>query len=268
MIKVLGNVITAMDLVAAYDGKTVWKNANFSIGQGEFVAVVGPNGSGKTTLFRLLLGLKRPVSGSLTILGEKPKCGNPRIGYIPQKHPIDNEMNIEAIELVRLGLSGDKWGPHASSPGEYQKAREAMKAVGGEELSHKPLGSLSGGELQRVFLAEALVGNPDLLLLDEPMASLDIRRQGELTQLIGNVTRSRNITALLIAHDINPLLTVLDKIIYVANEKMAIGKPDEILTSSFLTSLYGAPVEVLKNPEGRVAVLGVEEIGHNHTHEL
>lgn len=261
------NVITATGLTAGYKEKTVWKDANFSIGQGEFVAVLGPNGAGKTTLFRLLLGLQRPLSGEVMILGEKPKRGNPRIGYVPQKHPLDNEMNIEAVELVRLGISGGDWGPQFSSRDEYAKAREALKIVGGEYLAREPLGSLSGGELQRVFLAEALVSEPDLLLLDEPLASLDIRRQGELVQLIAGITKARSITALLIAHDINPLLSVLDKVVYVANGKTAVGKPEEVLTSEFLSSLYETPVEVFKNAEGRVAVLGIEEIGHIHTPE-
>lgn len=261
------DIIIAEHLTAGYREKTVWKDANFSIGRGEFVAVLGPNGAGKTTLFRLLLGLHRPLSGEITILGERPRRGNSRIGYVPQKHFLDNEMNVEAIELVRLGLSGREWGPLFSSRKEYKKAREALRIVGGENLASEPLGSLSGGELQRVFLAEALVSEPDLLLLDEPMASLDIRRQGELVQLIAGITKARNITALLIAHDINPLLSVLDKVIYVANGKTAVGRPEEVLTSEFLSSLYETPVEVLKNPDGRIAVLGVEEVGHIHTHD-
>ncbi len=260
-------VITAASLSAAYDGRVIWKDADFSIGRGEFVAVVGPNGAGKTTLFRLLLGLKRPSAGDLTILGERPKRGNPRVGYVPQRHLIDNEMSVEAIELVKLGLSGGEWGFIVPCRSDCEKARLAMRDVGAEDLSERPLGSLSGGELQRVFLAEALVSDPNLLLLDEPLASLDIRRQGELVQLIAGITKSRNITALLIAHDINPLLPVLDRIVYVANGKVAIGKPEEILNSHFLTSLYETPVEVLRNSQGRVAVLGVEEIGHVHTHE-
>jgi len=260
-------MITAKSLAASYDGKIIWQDANFSIGRGEFVAVLGPNGAGKTTLFRLLLGLKRPSAGELSILDEPPKRGNPRVGYVPQKHLIDNEMSVEAIELVKLGISGGEWGFVIPCRGECEKARMMMRDVGAEHLSERSLGSLSGGELQRVFLAEALVSDPDLLLLDEPLASLDIRRQGELVQLIRNVTKSRNITALLIAHDINPLLPVLDRIVYVANGKVAIGKPEEILNSHFLTSLYETPVEVLKNSQGRIAVLGVEEIGHIHTHE-
>ena len=139
-----------------------------------------------------------------------------------------------------------------------------MKAVGAEELAHRSLGGLSGGELQRVFLAEALVSDPHLLLLDEPLSNLDIRREQELVQVIHNVVRSRDVTALLIAHNINPLLPVLDKVIYIANGRVAIGKPDEVLTSEALSGLYGIQVEVLRGSHGQIAVIGTEENQHHY----
>ena len=256
-------VITAQDLSGGYANRIVWKDANFSINHGEFVAVLGPNGAGKTTLFRLLLGLTPPITGSLLILGKNPARGNSRIGYVPQRHQIDSETNIEALELVRLGVDGNKWGIGISADANTE-ALAALKAVGAEELAHRPLGKLSGGELQRIFLAQALVGKPDLLLLDEPLANLDIRREANFVQLINDVVRSQGVTVLLIAHNINPLLPVLDRVMYVANGRVVTGKPHEVLTSESLSKLYDTPVEVLRDSRGRIAIVGAEEATPHH----
>ena len=257
------NIITAENLAAGYQNNIVWQDASFAIEHGEFVAIIGPNGAGKTTLFRLLLGIQQPIRGTIKIFNTRPQRGNPQIGYVPQRHLIDSEMTIEALELVRLGLSGTQWGLSLFSKNDRKAAFNALNAVGAKELAHRSLGALSGGELQRVFLAEALVSSPYLLLLDEPLSNLDIRRERELVQLINKVVRSRNVTALLIAHNINPLIQVLDKVIYVANGKVATGKPKEVLTSESLTALYGTPVEVLHDSHGNIAVIGIEE---NQTH--
>jgi zinc/manganese transport system ATP-binding protein len=259
-------VITALNLTGGYGANAVWKDANFSIGQGEFVAVLGPNGAGKTTLFRMLLGLTQPLEGTLTIFGETPRRGNPRIGYVPQRHPIDDETGVEALELVRLGLTGNQWGTGSPKQG-MAEALAVLRTVGGEELAHRELGALSGGELQRIFLAEALIGKPDLLLLDEPLANLDMRRESNFVQLINDVVRSRGVTVLLIAHNINPLLPVLDRVVYVANGRVTNGKPSEVLTSKSLTDLYGIPIEVLKDSRGRIAIIGMEEAPEHHNHD-
>jgi zinc/manganese transport system ATP-binding protein len=257
------SIVSAVDVSAGYPNKTLWTGANFSINRGEFVAVLGPNGAGKTTLFRLLLGLAKPLRGELSIFGSRPERGNHRIGYVPQQHPIDSEMGIEVLELVRLGLDGTHWGFRSSNRNKAA-ALEALRLVDAEELAHKPLGVLSGGELQRVFLAEALVGEPDLLLLDEPLSNLDIRREANLVQLIENVVRARNIGVLLIAHNVNPLLPVVDRILYIANGRIATGAPHDVLTSESLTALYDTSIEVLRDSRGRLAIIGTEEPGHHH----
>jgi zinc/manganese transport system ATP-binding protein len=256
-------IITADDLAVGFRDNLVWKDANFTIGRGEFVAIIGPNGAGKTTLIKLLLGLQQPMRGTIKVFDAPPHRGNPRIGYVPQRHAIDSEMTIEALELVRLGLSGKRWGMGFLSQDDREAAMDALRSVGAEGLAHRSLGVMSGGELQRVFLAEALVSKPELLLLDEPLSNLDIRREHELVHLIDCVVRLQNVTALLIAHDINPLLPVLDKVIYIANGRVRIGKPEEVLTSESLTELYGTPIEVLHDSKGNLAVIGIEEDPHH-----
>ncbi len=254
----VSEIIAARNVTAGYPDNTVWREASFNINRGEFVSIIGPNGAGKTTLFRLLLGLQHPLGGTIEIFNAPPRRGNPLIGYVPQRHGIDSETNIESLELVRLALSGKHWG-FSLSGRDRKVALGALRAVGSEELAHRSLNALSGGELQRIFLAEALVSSPELLLLDEPLSNLDLKREKDLVQLVNSVVRSRNVTALLIAHDINPLLPFLDKVIFIANGKVATGKPTEVLTSESLTALYGVPVEVLRDSRGNVAIIGIDE---------
>ncbi len=257
------HIIVADNVTAGYPGHVVWQNTQFSIERGEFVGILGPNGSGKTTLFRLLLGLAKPLGGVLSVFDSPPARGNTRIGYVPQRHPIDSEMGISAVELVRLGLTGNRWGIGSAGQG-LEEAYAALHTVGAKSLTHRPLGSLSGGELQRIFLAEALIGKPELLLLDEPLANLDIRREANFIQLINEVVRSQNVAALLIAHNINPLLPVLDRVMYIANGRLTTGTPQDVLTSESLSELYGTPVEVLRDSLGRIAIIGTEEPAHHH----
>jgi zinc/manganese transport system ATP-binding protein len=258
-------LIQATNLSAGYSGKTLWSNANFEIKTGEFVGLLGPNGAGKTTLFKLLLGLQKPMHGQIHIFGQSPSRGSSRVGYVPQRRPIDREMQIEALEFVRLGYSGTKWG--IGSPKtmreEKQLALDSLANVDSIDLAHRPLGQLSGGEMQRVFIAQALVGKPSLLLLDEPLANLDIRRENDIVKLVSEIAKNENIAVVLIAHDINPLLQVVKRLIYIVNGQVATGKVSEIVTTEGLSKLYGASVEVLHDSKGRVAVLGTEEAAHH-----
>jgi len=263
-------VIHAERLEVRYRNKLVWKDASFDVLPGEFVAVIGPNGAGKTTLFRMLLGLHHPSAGQLTIFGTSPRRGNYRIGYVPQRHTIDRETHLECDKLVRLAYPGARWGPgdrfaplrwgpRLRLGAEREAAASALEDVGAYELSSKPLGALSGGELQRVFLAEALVGSPDMLLLDEPLSNLDLRRSRELVETIHGVVQARGVTTLLVAHDINPMIRCLDKVIYIANGKVATGRPGDVLTSESLTALYGVRVEVLHDSRDNIVIVGGED---------
>ncbi|MFI5270853.1 MAG: metal ABC transporter ATP-binding protein [Candidatus Saccharimonadales bacterium] len=259
------DIIVAKELAAGYKDKIVWSDANFSIKRGEFIGLLGSNGAGKTTLFRLILGLANYQRGTINVFGSDPKRGNKRIGYVPQRRFIDTESKIDSIEYVRIGITGNKWGFSVGGQAgrERQAAMDILASLDASELANRPLSELSGGELQRVFLAQALIGKPDLLLLDEPLANLDIRRETQLIRLIHSVAKDQNIAVLLIAHDINPLLPVVDRIIYIANGKVASGRTGEIITSKRLSQLYGAPIEVLSDSKGRLAVLGVEEAIHH-----
>jgi zinc/manganese transport system ATP-binding protein len=259
------DIVTARNLSAGYKDRLIWSEANFSVKPGEFIGLLGPNGAGKTTLFRMLLGLIKPIAGEIKILGKVPSQGNPKIGYIPQRRVQDSESKLIALEYVRLAASGTSWGfslPKKTSQ-ERAQALEVLKRVDGLELADRPLSELSGGEMQRVFLAQALVSKPDLLLLDEPLANMDIRRSTQLIRLVHAIAKQDNIGVVLIAHDINPLLPVIDRIIYIANGQVASGKLDQIVNNETLSKLYDAPIEVLKDSKGRLAVLGVEEAVHH-----
>jgi zinc/manganese transport system ATP-binding protein len=253
-------IIKAKKLTVAYKDRIIWRDADFTIKSGEFIGLLGSNGVGKTTLFKLLLGLIKPAAGELLLFDAKPRKGSSRIGYVPQRRPIDTDTKIEALEYVRLGLMGD--GNWISTPSratyERSKAIDALKLVDAVELAHQPLNELSGGELQRIFLAQALISQPELLLLDEPLANLDIRREHQLIRLISDVVHEKNIAVLLIAHDINPLLSAVDRILYIANGKIASGRPEKVVTSRSLSKLYDASIEVVRDSKGRMAVFGIE----------
>ena len=257
--------IEARDLAAGYGGHPVWSNANFAILPGSFTAILGPNGGGKSTLIRTILGLLPPSQGQLLVLGENPRRGNPLIGYIPQRSTFDPELSIRGYDFVNLGVDGHRWGIRAPGTGAAAAAAASIRSVGAESYADRPIGRLSGGEQQRLLLAQALVGNPRLLLMDEPLSQLDVRNQSVIVQLIGDLKRARELTILLIAHDVNPLLPHIDHVLYVAHGKVAMGTPEEIITSDSLSEIYSTPVEVLRDSRGRVFVVGLEEeVSHPH----
>jgi zinc/manganese transport system ATP-binding protein len=263
-------VVCAHGLSAGYGTQAAWSNATFDIAQGSFVAVLGPNGAGKSTLLRQVLGLIRPLSGTIEVLGEPPRRGNPAIGYVPQSRTLDPDVAFRGVDLVRLGLDGHRFGfavPWRSQQRQRDAVDRAVDAVGATGYAHRRLGAMSGGERQRLLLAQALVGEPALLLLDEPLANLDVRNQAAMAELVGSVARARGLTVLLVAHDLNPLRNVIDVVCYVAGGNVAFGPPDEVVTPEVLSKLYGAPVEVLVDSRGRRFVVGIEEeTAHPHPH--
>ena len=258
--------VVASSLTASYGTRPIWSRATFSIPTGSFTAILGPNGAGKSTLIRMILGQLAPAAGRLEVLGKPPRRGNPKIGYIPQGSAFDPELSIRGRDFVGLGVDGHRWGVRVT--GRVQAAAEtaaSIAAVSADAYADRQLGRLSGGEQQRLLLAQALVGKPELLLMDEPLSHLDVRNQGAIVQLISDVARERRLTVLLIAHDVNPLLPHIDHVLYVAQGRLAMGRPAEIITSERLSEIYSSPVEVLKDSRGRVFVVGLEEeVSHPH----
>lgn len=252
--------VTLRDAAVRLGGRTIWSGASLSVTAGEFVAVLGPNGAGKSTLLRVLLGLLRTSAGRVAVLGGPPRRGNPAIGYVPQRRTLDADLAVRGRDFVALGLDGHRWGIALPGTRRSQEPRlaEALDAVGATSYADRAIGQLSGGEQQRLLLAQALIGEPRLLLLDEPLASLDLRNAAAIAQLVAQLVHARGITALLVAHDVNPLLPVVDRIVHVARGRVAAGGPDEILTTERLSALYDAPVEVVRDSRGRVFVVGLE----------
>ncbi len=238
-------------------GTPILQDVSLSINQGEFIVILGPNGAGKTTLIKLLLGLIKPSAGSLRVLGTTPECGQRQIGYVPQHRAIDVEMALCARDLVGFGLDGHQWGIGLPSRRREEKINLALKEVDALELADAPVGQLSGGEQQRLLIAQALISDPCLLLLDEPLANLDLSHQQEVVGLVDKVCREREVTVLLVSHDINPLLQYTDRVIYLANNHTAIGSVAEVITSASLSRLYGSEVEVV-HAKGRFFVVGAE----------
>jgi zinc/manganese transport system ATP-binding protein len=258
--------IVARDLGAGYAGRSIWQGANLSIPTGSFTAVLGPNGSGKSTLVRLILGLLAPTAGHIEVLGQPPRRGNPLIGYVPQGSRFDPELSVRGRDFVGLGVDGHRWGIRIAGRKTTEAAvKVSIAAVDAAGYAERNLGRLSGGEQQRLLLAQALVGGPKMLLLDEPLSHLDVRNQQTIVQLISDVARERQLTVLLIAHDVNPLLPHIDHVLYVAHGRLAMGKPADIITSAALSRIYSSPVEVLRDSRGRVFVVGLEEeVSHPH----
>jgi zinc/manganese transport system ATP-binding protein len=260
--------VTAADLAVRYGARTIWSEASFSIPAGAFAVVLGPNGAGKSTLVKLLLGLLPPSAGRLEVLGRRPRRGSSLIGYVPQGVTFDAEFSIRGVDFVGLGVDGHRWGVPLLSwarPERGLAIAEAIDAVGAAAYADRPMGQLSGGEQQRLLLAQALVGRPRILLLDEPLSNLDVRNQGAMVSLIGEVARANGLTVVMVAHDVNPLLPLVDLVIYVAQGRVAVGAPGEIITSDSLSRIYAAPVEVIRDRRGRVFVVGLdEEAGHPH----
>ena len=257
--------IVADGLAAAYGDRLIWSNASFTVNTGEFVAVLGPNGSGKSTLLRLVLGLLPPAAGSLQVLGERPQRGNARVGYVPQRRNIDRDLPVRGRDFVHLGIDGNRWGVAVgNAAGTHERVDQAIRAVDALAYADRPIGRLSGGEQQRLLLAQALAGEPQMLLLDEPLASLDLRNQIVIAELVSELARANGLTVLLIAHDINPLLPIVDRVLYVAHGGVAIGKPAEVITTQQLSRLYDAPIEVLHDSHGHMFVVGLEAESAHH----
>ncbi|HET9921248.1 MAG TPA: ATP-binding cassette domain-containing protein [Ktedonobacteraceae bacterium] len=250
-------VVELDEVSISLGGRTILQNMSFVVNQGEFVVVLGPNGAGKSTLLKMILGLLKPNTGMMRVLGTLPHRGNNEIGYVPQHRTLEADLALRARDLVGFGLDGQRWGIGLPSRKRSALIEEALDEVDACAYADAPVGQLSGGEQQRLLIAQALLTNPRLLLLDEPLSNLDLAHEQEIVSLVARVCRSRNVAVLLVSHDINPLLPVVDRVLYIANCHSAVGTPEEVINSQTLSKLYGTPVEVV-HALGRVFVVGAE----------
>lgn len=249
-----GTIIRIEDASVAYGSRVLWRDLTLSIERGEFLAVLGPNGAGKTTLLRILLGLQPLSTGRVLVDDEPPRCGNSRIGYVPQQRTFDRGLPIRGRDLVEFGMNGHRLGLPFTGSDARRRVDEAIRAVGADGYASAPVGTLSGGEKQRLRIAQALIGDPTVLLCDEPLLSLDITHQRAVMELIDQRRRSAETAVVFVTHDINPVMPYVDRVLYLVGGRWAVGEPSEVITSERLTALYGMPVEVARIGERVVVV--------------
>lgn len=254
----------------AIDGRTVLREVSFAIREGEFIGVLGPNGAGKTTLMRAILGFCPTQAGSLRVLGQAPRRGDPRIGYLPQVRTVLPDLSLRGIDFIASSLNGERWGLPSLTRDDRRNIDETLALVGAGDLGRRPLSDMSGGERQRLLLAQALMGKPRLLLLDEPLISLDARHQEVAIDVVRRVARERNITVLFSAHELNQLIGALDRVLYLGSEQAALGTVEEVITAPVLSRLFGTEIQVVR-AEGHIFVMSrgrdMEHVDHQHDHE-
>jgi len=248
--------------------RVILANATLAIASGEFIGVLGPNGAGKTTLMRAILGLLAPRTGGIRVLGAKVRRGQRGIGYLPQVRNLAAGQRLRGRDFVASAVNGHRWGLPWRTRDDEREVDWALHAVEAADLAARPLAELSGGERQRLLLAQALLGRPRLLLLDEPLISLDPRHQRAVVALVRGLQQRFGMTVLFSAHEINPLLDAIDRVLYLGHGAAALGAVDEVITSPVLSRLYRAPIDVLRL-NGRIFVMSEEyDVQHDaHRHE-
>ena len=263
------SVVTLDRATLRIAGHVVLSDVSFDIDTGEFIGVLGPNGAGKTTLMRAILGLLPPTKGKVNVFGCTPERGNPAIGYLPQLRTVLPDLRVRGRDFIASSLNGERWGLPAFSPRDRDMIDETLDAVGARDLATRPLSDMSGGERQRLLLAQALIGDPRLLLLDEPLISLDPRHQEVVIDVVRKVCRERKITVLFSAHELNQLLGTLDRVLYLGNREAVLGTVEDVVTAPVLSRLYRTDIQVVR-ADGHIFVMSrgrdVERTEHLHDH--
>jgi len=270
------NVIELDRATIAIGGRSVLVDASFAIKRGEFIGVLGPNGAGKTTLMRAILGLLPPSAGEIHVFGRAPQRGDRNIGYLPQVRTVLPDLRVRGFDFIASSVHGERWGVPSLSRADRIMIDRTLTAVGAGDLAARPLSEMSGGERQRLLLAQALLGEPQLLLLDEPLISLDYRYQEAVVDLVRRFTRERDITVLFSAHELNQLIGTLDRVLYLGNGHAALGTVAEVVTAPVLSQLYGTDINVV-HADGHIFVLSrgrdveraahMHDEGHDHDHD-
>ncbi|MBV8049530.1 MAG: ABC transporter ATP-binding protein [Paludibacterium sp.] len=254
-------------VTVTFRDRRVLDDVSLMVEQNQFIGVLGPNGAGKTTLMRAILGLIRPDAGQITVLGQSGLRGNPDIGYMPQVRSANASLRLCGRDFVAIALHGHRWGWPRLNRQAWLDVDRALELVDARDLARRPLAELSGGQRQRLLLAQALIGRPRLLLLDEPLISLDPRHQHGVIELVRQVREALGITVLFSAHELNPLLPAIDQVLYLGHGHLALGPVDEVIQPDVLSRLYGAPIDVVRQ-NGRVFVMSgevdVEKEEHCH----
>jgi zinc/manganese transport system ATP-binding protein len=272
------NVIDLDRATIQVAGRNVLSEISFSIGAGEFVGVLGPNGAGKTTLMQALLGLIQPSGGGVRVFGRPPQRGNPEIGYMPQVRTVLPDLRVRGLDVIASSVNGERWGLPVLAAADRRMIQATLAAVGARDLAERPLAEMSGGERQRLLLAQALIGAPRLLLLDEPLISLDASHQELVIDFVHRFSRERGITVLFSAHELNQLLGFLDRVLYLGRGQAALGTVEEVVTAPVLSRLYGTEIDVV-HADGHIFVMSrghnveravhlhEEEHAHSHQHD-
>jgi zinc/manganese transport system ATP-binding protein len=261
------NAIEFRDVTLRLGGRDVLAGVSLEIATGEFVGVLGPNGCGKTTLMRAILGLTPASRGSIRVFGRAAVRGNPAIGYMPQTRSGGGHLRLSGWDFVATAFSGHRLGPPFAGRAARAEVDRVLALVGADELARRPLVEISGGERQRLLLAQALVGRPHLLLLDEPLANLDPHFQGDVVALTKSLRAELGVAVLFSAHELNPLLGAIDRVLYLGRGQAELGTVDEVITGPVLSRLYGADIDVIR-AKGRIFVMSggheVEREAHRH----
>jgi len=263
--KTVTPVLRIRNAALSFGDRVLWSDLDLDVAAGEFLAIIGPNGTGKTSLLKAILGEQQLTSGTIELLGEPVHGGNRRIGYIPQQKLLDQGTPLRARDLVTLGLTGHRWGLPTSSRTERHRVDDVLARVGATGYANVPVAQLSGGEQQRVRAGQAVVDDPALLLCDEPLISLDLANQRGVSELIDRQASDFGAAVVFVTHDVNPILEMVDRVLYLAGGQFRIGSPDEVLRSEVLSEMYGTPVDVFRS-HGRIVVVGAPDHGEPHEH--
>lgn len=265
MFPISNPVLSIRDGQLRFGQRVLWHHLSIDVEPGEFIAVLGPNGTGKTSLLKVLLGQYKLHEGTVEIDGHPVYRGDSTVGYVPQQRGVDRDTPLRARDLVRFGIDGHRFGTGLPSRKKRRHVDELLEQVGATDYADSPVGILSGGELQRLRLAQALASDPKLLLCDEPLLSLDLNHQRLVAKLLDEKRRERNMAILFVTHEINPILQYVDRVLYIAGGHFLVGTPDEVMTSEALSSLFGTHIEVV-NVSGQLVVVG-GEADHHHPEE-